>query len=799
MNKRLITGISIVIIIAVAIIAFKLGLKPETSSNLDDDAFEGAIVALNIDLKTTADKNQREMIDVLVNSGHADGTYSDLEIEYPVDESVFPPEMVAPAFLWKDPSGEADAWLIDVAFESESGRIYQLTDSKLLPPPKIDRDCISDSNELPVQNYAKNWTPDPSVWTAIKKNSLEKPAIVSIYGFNRNDPDKVLSSGQVRITTSRDPVGAPIFYRDVPLMPTEVEATGLNSLRGSTIQPLPKGALPLIAWRLRDISRPESRVVLKDMPSCANCHSFSSDGGKLGMDIDGSQDDKGAYAITSVSKNMVIDRTDLISWNFSSKEKPKGKKTIGFLSRISPDGKHVMSTVNESVFVVNYLNYEFLQVFYPTRGILAHYSQETGKFKFFPGADDPDYVHCDPVWTPDGKNIIFARAKAKNRYKEKQVRPEFANAPDETQIQYDLYRIPFNNGKGGIPEPVEGASNNGISNNFPKVSPDGRFIVFVKCRNGQLMRPDSRLWIVPIEGGEAREMTCNTTLMNSWHSFSPNSRWLVFSSKANTYYTQMFLTHIDENGNDSPPILIPNSTADNRAVNIPEFVNIRYDDMMTITVPAVSHHRYVLQASALVKNRRFDEAIEVLQKALKDEKEDMKFRSQIYSNLGGLVFRVEKNPEKALGLINESIRIDPEYSQAYFTRGIILESMGKDNDAIQTYKESLELDPQNFWAINRLAHAHLLSEDDQVRNTGEALRLAKQANELSSYREPALLEILAGAYSEKGDFTHAVDTANSALEIARNAGRNQQAARIVKEIELYRQKIPITSLDIPVP
>jgi len=46
------------------------------------------------------------------------------------------------------------------------------------------------------------------------------------------------------------------------------------------------------------------------------------------------------------------------------------------------------------------------------------------------------------------------------------------------------------------------------------------------------------------------------------------------SSKSRGPYTKMFLTHIDEQGNDSPAILIDNATAANRAVNIPEFVNI---------------------------------------------------------------------------------------------------------------------------------------------------------------------------------------------------------------------------------
>ena len=60
--------------------------------------------------------------------------------------------------------------------------------------------------------------------------------------------------------------------------------------------------------------------------------------------------------------------------------------------------------------------------------------------------------------------------------------------------------------------------------------------------------------------------------MNSWHSWSSNGRWLVFSSKANTAYTQLFLTHIDENGESTPPVVLDRFTGSDRAANIPEFV-----------------------------------------------------------------------------------------------------------------------------------------------------------------------------------------------------------------------------------
>ena len=316
------------------------------------------------------------------------------------------------------------------------------------------------------------------------------------------------------------------------------------------------------------------------MHTCANCHSFSGDGKTLGMDLDGPANDKSLYTLVPVQQAMTIRNEDVISWT-SFRGEFGSQLREGFMSQVSPDGRRVVTTIKppgakatQFYYVANFEDYRFLQVFYPTRGILVWYDRDARKLSPLPGADDPRYVQTDAVWSPGGKYLVFARAEAKDPYPANGKMAAYANDPAEIPIQYDLYRIPFNGGKGGKPEPIAGASHNGMSNSFPKVSPDGRWIVFVQARNGQLMRPDSQLYIVPAAGGEARRMRCNTPLMNSWHSFSPNGRWLVFSSKSRSPYTQMFLTHIDSEGRDSPAILIENSTASNRAVNIPEFVNI---------------------------------------------------------------------------------------------------------------------------------------------------------------------------------------------------------------------------------
>ncbi|NQU10876.1 tetratricopeptide repeat protein [bacterium] len=604
----------------------------------------------------------------------AAGPVAALTIDYPRDESVFPPEIVPPTFLWHDPAEACDTWLVDVAVDG--GHLYALAAGPAPPPGEIDPRCISPNNEIyqptPYQASARSWTPAADVWEAIKKGSKEKPAPVTISGFRAAEPGRVLSRGHTRIATSQDPVGAPIFYRDVPLMPAKTEE--------GVIQPLAPDALPLIQWRLRDISRDSSRVVLRDMATCGNCHSFSADGKTLAMDIDGPTGDKGAYAIAPIAPEMTIEEKDIITWN-SFPDKAAGQKTIGFLSQISPDGKIAVTTLNEELYVRNFSRYQLLQVFYPTRGILAWYNVDTKEMKALPGADDPQYVHCDPAWSPDGRWLVFARAAAGPAYPAGKPRATFANDPNETPLRYDLYRIPFNGGQGGRPEPIRGASDNKLSNTFPKVSPDGKWIVFVKCRNGQLMRPDGRLWIVPFAGGAAREMRCNTSLMNSWHSFSPNGRWMVFSSKANTPYTQMFLTHLDENGDDSPPILIPHATAANRAVNIPEFVNIPYDGLQSISTPTVEYYRDFARGTELMKQGQFAAAEAALRQALEKEPSSSRISCQL-----GVALMEQKRSDEAVRYFRRALETDPGLPDAQSNLGYALLALGRPQEALQQFE-----------------------------------------------------------------------------------------------------------------
>ena len=610
-----------------------------------------------------------------------------ITVDYPADGSIFPPEITPPTFLWRDPSNAA-VWALDVTFTDGAAAIRAKSAGARLRIGEIDPRCISENNQLPKltpqQAAARTWIPDAATWEAIKRHSAEHPANVTITGFQDEHLDKPMSRGATVIQTSKDPVGAPIFYRDVPLMPAE--------LKKGVINPLAQGALPLLSWRLRNIARPSSRLVLTGMHTCANCHSFSSDGKTLGMDLDGPANDKGLYALVSVKPQTIIRNADVISWS-ALRDETVASTRLGFMSQVSPDGRYVLTMLRgmekelaRTYYVVNFKDYNFLQVFYPTRGILAWYDRATGQRRPLPGADDPRYVQTDGVWSPDGKYVVFARAEAREAYAEGKKLPEHANDPEETQIQYDLYRIPFRDGKGGQAVPIEGASHNGMSNNFPKVSPDGRWIVFVKCRNAQLMRPDSQLYIVPAQGGVARRMRCNTSLMNSWHSFSPNGHWLVFSSKSRSPYTQMYLTHIDEEGNDSPAILIDNTTAANRAVNLPEFVNIPPDGMMNIDVPAAESYRLFDIASDLTAKGQLEAGIAEWKKVLELDPGNAK----AHNNLGGALV-LKGNLNDGMAELKAAMELDPDYSEPQSNYAIGLLQEKKLDDALPHVQRAIEL------------------------------------------------------------------------------------------------------------
>ena len=143
-----------------------------------------------------------------------------ITVDYPEEGSLFPPEITAPTFLWRDAAESAVVWEIAIVL-GDGSQIHARSPGERLRIGETDPRCVSATNEPPAltarQAAAHTWKPDPETWAAIRKHSVDRPAMVAITGLSQGSGSPV-SQGRVSIQVSKDPVGAPIFYRDVPLI-----------------------------------------------------------------------------------------------------------------------------------------------------------------------------------------------------------------------------------------------------------------------------------------------------------------------------------------------------------------------------------------------------------------------------------------------------------------------------------------------------------------------------------------------------------------------------------------------------
>jgi tetratricopeptide (TPR) repeat protein len=628
-----------------------------------------------------------------------------LQITYPIEGTLFPPESVAPTFVWEDGTGKVDRWYVLVR-DATGGEVLRAS---------VD---------------APQWRPSEEAWRQIKRQSAERDAEVIVAGVDRMHRATVLSSARVHVRTSNDPVGDSIFYREVPL-------PFLTAVQDPS----------RIRWRFGTVDLEAGPpIVLQNLPVCGNCHSFADNGSVLGLDVDYGND-KGAYAIIPVSKHMVMDDQKIITWADYRRE--DGELTFGLLSRVSPTGRYVISTVKDRSVFVAVPEITFSQLFFPIKGILVVYDRETKTYSALPGADDPQYVQTNPVWSPDGRTIVFARTMAHHAGRleqqnnvlvdEKDV-PEFT--VEKQPFRYDLYRIPFNDGKGGTPEPLEGASGDGRSNFFPKYSPDGKWIVFCKANSYMLLQPDSELYIVPAGGGVARRLRYNTARMNSWHSWSSNSRWLVFSSKVNTPYTQLLLTHIDENGNDSPPVLLERFTSPDRAANIPEFVKLPGDAIAEVREQFLDPYSFLRAGLANEHTGDHKGAERAFRRGLELAPEDAELRNA----LGWTLFQDGRTAE-AVAEYRRALAANPAHAKAHNNLALALVELGQLEEAARHFEASLALDPKAaIYSDLGFTMAQLGKPEEALADYQKALEL--DPNCPSAHFNMAVSLVQAGKFGE---------------------------------------------------
>jgi dipeptidyl aminopeptidase/acylaminoacyl peptidase len=150
---------------------------------------------------------------------------------------------------------------------------------------------------------------------------------------------------------------------------------------------------------------------------------------------------------------------------------------------------------------------------------------------------------------------------------------------------YDLVRKSFDAGSRsfGETEIVFNASAINKSASFPRISPDGRYLVFTLHDYGTfpIWHNEADLWMLDMQSKEAGKMSLNSNRTESYHTWSSNGRWLVFSSKRiDGRSARPYFSYIDSLGNQKKEFVLPQKDPElyNRMLesfNIPEFVTGR--------------------------------------------------------------------------------------------------------------------------------------------------------------------------------------------------------------------------------
>ncbi|MCP4610931.1 MAG: cytochrome C biosynthesis protein [Planctomycetes bacterium] len=314
----------------------------------------------------------------------------------------------------------------------------------------------------------------------------------------------------------------------------------------------------------RDLtSYDESPIVLNSTmgKNCVNCHSFHNynpdrmifhmRAGAVGTSMILAYDNEIHKVDTSTSFNHA---TSYRSWH------PNGK-VIAF----------AFNTVKQ-IFHAHGKNLDV----YDRISDLLLYNVQTNTISTSPKISTPERMETYPEWSPDGKYLYFCSSPGLDVY-DKDEEPLKKMKYDLMRIRYDLETDTW-----GQIEPVLKASELGLSVAHPKPSPDGKHILFCLSEYSYfpLYMPDSDLYILDTQTKEFRKAEkINSSRAESYHCWSSNGRWIVFSSKRQDgICTHPYFSYFDSNGNFSKPFLLPQEDPEYNQLrvvvyNIPEFVN----------------------------------------------------------------------------------------------------------------------------------------------------------------------------------------------------------------------------------
>ena len=454
-----------------------------------------------------------------------------LTVTSPSDNAVFPPNLCAPFIEWNDVHN--NFWQVRLRVPGEDVDLTFLTTTR--------RWRIPDNVWNRIRSAANG-----GAWATIEVRGIDREGLWS------KGRESVHCSQTVRLTVSDDPADDAIIYR-------LVSPPFINKKTPDMF--------------VRKLDETHDRLFLSAHEQyCLNCHTFSSKSGT---------DGKLCLQVRYLGGRDVKNRVYFAVYDLNAQQ---GRRTVlpfeiqmtTFMGW-SPDGTKLAFSANQQIATFSPIVFETQWAGQPTSDI-AVYDTERNDVVLLPGASGPEAIELYPCWTPDGKRIVFSSTRkgahaSKTKYDLCEIR--YGDDDDaKAERVCDCYHKPV----GWVERrTADGKTHRERQSSFyARFSPDGKWLSWVQADHGSLIKASSDVYLMRWRPrGEVKRLACNVPwAADSWHSWSSNSKWIVFASKRDDgIFARLYMTHIDDDGNASPAVRLPLVDGDVRvSFNIPEFV-----------------------------------------------------------------------------------------------------------------------------------------------------------------------------------------------------------------------------------
>ena len=319
--------------------------------------------------------------------------------------------------------------------------------------------------------------------------------------------------------------------------------------------------------RQRNLESFDERIIYSNTQgrdNCVNCHSFCErDPERMLLHM------RSEFAGTYVFRNGVPEKLDT-----------KTDQTISSLvyPYWHPSGRYAAFSVNMTNQFLHTTDPDRIEVFDEASDVVV-YDVDSHQIVTADKLADKSSFETFPTFSPDGTSLYFCSSTA--------VEPMPQMYKD---ARYSLCRIGFDPETCSFGDRVDTLYNAGTAGgsvSYPRISPDGRFLVFTLSDYGNfsIWHKEADLYCLDLQTGELASMDlANGDDVESYHSWSSNSRWLVFSSRRDDgLYTRPYICYIGKDGQTRKPFLLPQKDprdfydSQMYSYNIPEFVMDRID------------------------------------------------------------------------------------------------------------------------------------------------------------------------------------------------------------------------------